>query len=99
MPCRRYRLLGRLFLGLRGVKRISLLFPTGRRQAICGLLRCTMRSPGPMPLSEPHERELLHLRDIALRGYRRADGLFDIEAHLTDTKTYGFPSEDRGFVR
>jgi hypothetical protein len=52
-----------------------------------------------MPLSEPHERELLHLRDIALRGYRRADGLFDIEAHLTDTKTYGFPSEDRGFVQ
>lgn len=51
-----------------------------------------------MPLSEPQDRELLHLRDIALRGYRRADGLFDIEAHLTDTKTYGFPSEDRGFV-
>ena len=51
-----------------------------------------------MPLSEPQERELLHLRDIALRGYRRADGLFDIEAHLTDTKTYGFPSEDRGYV-
>lgn len=51
-----------------------------------------------MPLSEPQERELLHRRDIALRGYRRADGLFDIEAHLTDTKTYGFPSEDRGFV-
>lgn len=51
-----------------------------------------------MPLSEPQERELLHLRDIALRGYRRSDGLFDVEAHLTDTKTYGFPSEDRGFV-
>jgi hypothetical protein len=51
-----------------------------------------------MPLSEPQERELLHLRDIALRGYRRSDGLFDIEAHLTDTKTSGFPSEDRGFV-
>jgi hypothetical protein len=52
-----------------------------------------------MPLSEPQERELLHRRDIALRGYRRTDGLFDIEAHLTDTKTYGFPSDDRGFVR
>lgn len=52
-----------------------------------------------MPLSEPQDRELLHLRDIALRGYRRADGLFDIEAHLTDTETYGFPSEDRGFVQ
>ncbi len=51
-----------------------------------------------MPLSEPVERELLHLRDIALKGYHRADGNFDIEAHLVDTKTYGFPSEHRGQV-
>lgn len=51
-----------------------------------------------MPLSEPVERELLHLRDIALKGYERADGHFDIEAHLVDTKTYGFPSEHRGQV-
>lgn len=51
-----------------------------------------------MPLSDPQNRELLHLRDIALRGYRRLDGLFDIEAHLTDTKTYGFANEDRGRV-
>lgn len=43
-----------------------------------------------MPLSEPAERELLHLRDIAVRGYRRADGLFDIEAEIADTKSYGF---------
>jgi Protein of unknown function (DUF2889) len=43
-----------------------------------------------MPLSEPAERELLHLRDITLRGYRRADGLFDIEAEIADTKSYGF---------
>jgi Protein of unknown function (DUF2889) len=41
-----------------------------------------------MPLTPPNvDRALLHLRDIALRGYRRADGLFDIEAHLTDAKT------------
>jgi hypothetical protein len=41
-----------------------------------------------MPLTHPPvERELMHLRDIALRGYRRSDGLFDIEAHLVDTKT------------
>ena len=43
-----------------------------------------------MPLSPPQERELLHSRDIVLRGYRRADGLYDIEAQLTDTKSYGF---------
>ncbi|WP_207539739.1 DUF2889 domain-containing protein [Sabulicella rubraurantiaca] len=51
-----------------------------------------------MPLSAPAPRQLHHLRDIALRGYLRDDGLVDIEAHLTDTKTYGFPSEHRGQV-
>ncbi len=51
-----------------------------------------------MPLSPPPERELLHSRDIVLRGYRRADGLYDIEAQLTDAKTYGSASYDRGYV-
>ena len=51
-----------------------------------------------MPLSEPQERKLLHSRDIALRGYQRGDGLFDIEAHLTDIKSYGFDLEDRGWI-
>jgi hypothetical protein len=41
--------------------------------------------------SAPAARKLEHLRDISLRGYLREDGLVDIEAHLTDTKTYGFP--------
>jgi hypothetical protein len=34
-----------------------------------------------------------------LRGYRRADGLWDIEGHLTDTKTYGFSNEFRGEIK
>ena len=51
-----------------------------------------------MPLSDPQERELLHLRDIRLRGYQRADSLFDIEAELQDTKTYGFGNQDRGWI-
>ena len=51
-----------------------------------------------MPLSPPQERELLHSRDIVLRGYRRADGNYDIEAQLTDTKSYGFANRDRGYV-
>lgn len=51
-----------------------------------------------MPLSAPAAREELHDRDIALRGYRRHDGLFDIEAHLVDTKTYAFDNVDRGRV-
>ncbi len=51
-----------------------------------------------MPLTPPQERELLHSRDIVLRGYRRTDGLYDIEAQLTDSKTYGFANHDRGYV-
>lgn len=51
-----------------------------------------------MPLSDPHDRELLHVRDIRLRGYRRADGLFDIDAELVDTKTYAFANHDRGRI-
>ena len=49
-----------------------------------------------MPLSTPAERELLHLRDIELRGWRRSDGLYDIEAHLLDTKTSPFHNESAG---
>jgi len=51
-----------------------------------------------MPLPPPAERELLHTRNIDLRGYRRADGLFDIEAHLTDVKSYAFDNEYRGRI-
>lgn len=49
-----------------------------------------------MPLAAPVERKLLHLRDIELRGYERADGMFDIEAHLTDHKTTAHNDEDPG---
>lgn len=52
-----------------------------------------------MPLSDPQDRELMHARDISVRGYRRADGLFDIEAQLTDTKNYGFETEELGYLR
>jgi hypothetical protein len=51
-----------------------------------------------MPLSPPQDRELLHSRDIVLRGYRRADGLYDIEAQLTDAKSYGSANRDRGYI-
>lgn len=51
-----------------------------------------------MPLSQASDRTLLHLRDIALRGYLRADGLVDIEAHLTDTKTYSFGNRARSRI-
>ncbi|MBV9654318.1 MAG: DUF2889 domain-containing protein [Acetobacteraceae bacterium] len=51
-----------------------------------------------MPLSEPAERELLHTRAIAINGYLRTDGQIDIEAHMTDVKTYPFENRDRGTV-
>lgn len=51
-----------------------------------------------MPLTPPASREPLHTRDIRICGYRRADGLFDIEAQLADTKSYGFANRDRGFI-
>lgn len=44
-----------------------------------------------MPVLRPAaERELLHARTIEIRGYKRLDGLYDIEAHLTDSKPYDF---------
>ena len=53
----------------------------------------------PTALSTPKvERELVHQRRIMLNGYVRNDGLFDIEAELTDHKTYPFPSDFRGEV-
>jgi hypothetical protein len=39
-----------------------------------------------MPLSAPAARAPLHLRRIECRGYRRTDGLWDIEGHLVDTR-------------
>jgi hypothetical protein len=51
-----------------------------------------------MPLSEPVAREALHTRAIEITGYRRTDGLYDIEAHLVDTKTYAFGNHDRGTI-
>ena len=51
-----------------------------------------------MPLSDPVPREPLHTRTIEIVGYRRQDGLFDIEAVLTDTKAYSFTLVDRGEV-
>ncbi len=51
-----------------------------------------------MPLSPPQPREHIHTRDIACTGYRREDGLWDIEGHLTDTKTYAFSNDERGEV-
>lgn len=52
-----------------------------------------------MPLSTPDiDREPIHTRAIECRSYRRGDGLWDIEGHLTDVKSYPFVNEFRGEI-
>ena len=46
-------------------------------------------------LAVPAPRTHVHTRDVQYRGYRREDGLWDIEAELTDTKTYGLERNGR----
>jgi hypothetical protein len=60
-------------------------------------IRPAIQEPG-MPLSQPAERERLHTRTIVINGYRRADGRYDIEAHLTDVKSFGQTNYDRGYI-
>ena len=50
-----------------------------------------------VPLSPPAARSHLHDRRAVFRGYRRGDGLWDIEAELHDSKTQDFvlPGEGR----
>ena len=43
----------------------------------------------PLPVSEV-ERELTHTRRVRYEGYKRTDGLWDIEAHLLDTKNHDY---------
>ena len=49
-----------------------------------------------MPLPLPQARTHLHTRAVVYRGYHREDGLWDIEAEMTDTKTYPLDRSERG---
>lgn len=49
-------------------------------------------------LSRASPRTLVHSREIRCRGFRRDDGLWDIEASLEDTKAYAFGNHDRGGI-
>lgn len=51
-----------------------------------------------MPLSPPAAREAIHNRSYDFRGYRREDGLWDIEGRIRDSKTYDFENAHRGRV-
>ncbi len=52
-----------------------------------------------MPLSKAAPRRPIHTRAIECRGYEREDGLWDIEAHLVDTKAYRHSRRDGGRAR
>jgi hypothetical protein len=52
-----------------------------------------------MPLSSPTERKHIHTRQVTCQGFRRADGLWDIEGHITDIKTYPFANDYRGAIQ
>lgn len=49
-----------------------------------------------MPLSPAAPRKHLHTRTVECFGYQRDDGLWDIEGHIVDTKTYTFSNTHRG---
>ena len=43
-----------------------------------------------MPLPTPSTRTRLHTRRVSYEGFRRDDGLFDLEGHLTDVKDHDY---------
>ncbi|MAU41865.1 MAG: hypothetical protein CMF31_09610 [Kordiimonas sp.] len=45
-----------------------------------------------MPFKPPVARRHIHTRQIKCDGYERKDGLWDIEARMTDIKSYDFPN-------
>jgi hypothetical protein len=49
-----------------------------------------------VPLSKTVNRELVHTRVVTCQGYKREDGLWDIEGRIVDTKPYRFSNRDRG---
>ena len=52
-----------------------------------------------MKLPKSAGRHLVHNRKINCSGYLRADGNFDVEAELMDSKTYDFPSNTHGIIQ
>lgn len=51
-----------------------------------------------MPLSPAAKRHHIHTRQVEVTGYIREDGLWDIEGHMTDVKSYGFENSHRGVI-
>lgn len=57
-----------------------------------------MTGPARHTLSKAVARDHVHSREIRCRGFRRQDGLWDLEASLVDTKTHSFSNVDRDGV-
>jgi hypothetical protein len=51
-----------------------------------------------MALPESKGRTELHLRRIEMRGYRRDDGLYEVDGRVTDTKSNPLTLEHRGDI-
>ncbi len=51
------------------------------------------------PLPAPTPREHVHKRKVECNGFRRDDGLYDIEGRLIDVKSIAFHNMDRGDVK
>lgn len=51
-----------------------------------------------MPLSDKANREQQHTREIKCIGFKRDDGLWDIEASLLDYKSYDFPNHEKNGI-
>jgi hypothetical protein len=49
-----------------------------------------------LALSEPVAREEFHTRRLEIKGYRRSDGLWDIEGHLTDSRPFAHEGRAAG---
>lgn len=51
-----------------------------------------------MPLPDSPSRKPHHTRQLECLGFERDDGLWEIEAHLLDTKPYRFPNHEKNGV-
>ncbi len=51
-----------------------------------------------MPLPKPQPRQKYHRRSISCDGFLREDGLWDIEAHMSDIKSISVDDRERGYV-
>src|SRR4051812_22484359 len=56
----------------------------------CTIPDASTLKPIAMPLPAPTARREAHHRIIDMRAYSREDGLYDVEAHLVDTKPFPY---------